>query len=167
MGSEILSFRKFLGCFPCISEFENHYCLLCPMNHLNPLLQIHSAWPCLFHIGHSTLEQGWWKSFSPSPKDQNKSHFFQEATFSERKGHHYPLLSQLLTLPAPTMDRTPSFQAFQCNSQLAPRNYLLSVEVLLAAACKFLETDSNHFEKLWSSKYIKAGCYLLQLQTCE
>lgn len=148
MGSQILSFRKLLGCFPCISEFENHYCLLCPLNHFNPLLQVPSAWRCLFHIGHSTLEQGWWKSFSPSPKDQIKSHLFQEATFSERKGHHDPLLSQLLTPPASTIDRTPSFQSFQRNIQLAPRNYFLSIEMLLAAACKFLETDSNHFEKL-------------------
>lgn len=86
---------------------------------------------------------GWWKSFSPSPKTK-LNHLFQRGNFSERKGHHDPLLSQLCR-PL-LLDRTPSFQSFRRNIQLAPRNYFLSIEVLLAAACKFLETDSNHLK---------------------
>lgn len=132
---------------PCISEFENH-CLPVPSN--RSFQSSASSSLCLaVSFPHWPLHRaGVMEIFlSPSPKDQINPISSKEATFRKEKDIMILYFPNSATI-ASTIDRTPSFQSFQRNIQLAPRNYFLSIEVLLAAACKFLETDSNHFEKL-------------------
>lgn len=81
------------------------------------------------------------------------------SSFNKKKTLLSPLPSHPLTVAPPTFSRTPSFKSFHCDVQLAPISYFLSVEVLLATACVFLEKKTVTVLKLWSSKYIKAGCY--------
>lgn len=108
----------------------------------------------------------WRRAFSPWFKDHIEPQL--STAFTERKRDClFPSLS--LILPPPTL-RTPSFQFFQCNVQLqgSSRKLLpLCGGTSLAAACTFLEKDSNHFKELKSSNYIKAGCYMIRIQSCE
>lgn len=109
----------------------------------------------------------WRRAFSPLFKDHIKPQLFRSFYRKKKRLSLFPSLP--LILPPPTL-RTPSFQFFQCNVQLqgSSRKLLpLCGRASLAAACTFLEKDTNHFKELKSSNYIKAGCYMIRIQSCE